>query len=79
MQSHDLGVEPPTQQVSSFVHVADQVVSSRRQLLEERICVAIKGQVFDAPFGWGAGEEKAAMEKRRFRSHGEENSIKMCS
>lgn len=55
VQSHD-----PTQQVGSFVHVADHVVCSRRQLLEERVCVAIEGQVFDAPFGWGAGEKKGS-------------------
>lgn len=70
VQPHDQGATPPTQQVSSFVHVADQVVSGRRQLLEERVCVAIEGQVFYAPFGWSAGDEKAVKEKRRLRIHG---------
>lgn len=64
VQSHDQRETPPTQQVGSIVHVADQVVSSRRQLLEERVCVAIEGQVFDAPFGWSAGEAKAAKEEK---------------
>lgn len=68
-----VGATPPTQQVGAFVHVADQVVSSRRQLLEERFCVAIEGQVFYPAFSWGAGEKKATKEKSRFRSHKELN------
>lgn len=58
-----VGATPPTQQVGAFVHVADQVVSSRRQLLEERVCVAIEGQVFDATFRWGAGEKRQQRKK----------------
>lgn len=55
----------PTQQVGSFVHVANQVVSCRRQLLKERVRVAIKGQVFDAAFGWSAGGEKTGAQETR--------------
>lgn len=80
MQSHDERAKRPTQQVGSFVHIADQVIASRRQLLKERVCVSIKGQVFYAPFSWGAGNKKR-QQRRKAGLHVtvKENYISRCS
>lgn len=39
-----------TQQVGSFVHVSYHVISCRRQLLKQRLCVAIKCKILNATF-----------------------------
>lgn len=59
-----------TQQVRSFVHVSDQVVACRRQLLEQRVGVPVEGHVLDAAFrGRADRTETHLLISMRRRSH----------
>lgn len=53
--SHGAMARLLTQQVGPFVHVSDHVVSCRRQFLEQRVGVPVKGEVLYAAFSWCAG------------------------